>query len=59
MTAFKKIDIGTQFDICEPICFKLGVMIYTTELYVFLFVYVTMNLMRGHGMQESKDFYAY
>ena len=33
-------------------------MIDITELYIFILVYVTLTLIQGHGMQESKNFCA-
>ena len=35
-------------DTCKPICFKLGMMLDTTELYSLIPVWITLILIQGH-----------
>ena len=43
-------------DTCELICFKLGMMLYTTKLYSLIPVWSTLIFTQGHWVTESYNF---
>ena len=42
------INIVLCWDICEPICFKLGMVLYMTKLYTLIPVWMTLMFTQGH-----------
>ena len=44
----KKVNVGMHLNVYELIWFKLGMMIDTKELYMFILVRLTMTLFQGH-----------
>ena len=42
-------------DTCEPICFKLGVMLYTCNLCIFILVWMTWIFTRGHKVTKKAE----
>ena len=42
-------------DICEPICFKLGMMLNTIELYSLIPHWMTLMFTQGHREAGSLD----
>ena len=45
----KNFDIGLYLDIYWPISFKLGIMIETTNLNIFISVWMTLTFIHGHS----------
>ena len=52
----KKLHIGMLLDIFEPIWFKLGMIMKTAGLQIFVQVCVTMTLFKVMKMQERENF---
>ena len=43
-------------DICEPVWFKIGIMIVATELYILILVYMTLTIIQGHREERKQNF---
>ena len=49
-------NIGLHQDTCEPICFKLGMMLGTTKLFRMIPIKVTFTISQGHRVIENLEF---
>ena len=43
-------------DTFEPICFKLGMMLNTTKLYILIPVWMTLMFIQGHRVTGNLEF---
>ena len=50
----KRINIGLYSNIYRLMSFKLGMIIKTSELYIFVSVWMTLTFIQGHGCVRKK-----
>ena len=50
----KKFNIGLYLDIWRPLSFKCGITIGTTELYIFISVWMTLTIIQGHSCMRNQ-----
>ena len=49
----KNVNIGLYSDFDRLICFKLGLMIETTKLYIFILIWMTLTFIQGHSCMKK------